>query len=64
MAAEEISAEKEAEALRKEHELTRKALFLDEAAGMLEEKLNKGGYSLADFLDHIFNPDRKFPFDW
>ena len=42
----------------------RKALFLDDIADMLQEKLTERGYSLADFLDHVFNPDRKFVFDW
>jgi hypothetical protein len=42
----------------------RKALFLDKAADMLQEKLEERGYSLADLLDHIFNPDQTFGFDW
>jgi hypothetical protein len=42
----------------------RKAFFLDEVAEILQEKLTERGYSLADFLDYVFNPDRKFAFDW
>ena len=50
--------------LHAENDRMRKALFLDDVADMLQEKLTERGYSLADFLDHIFNPDRKFVFDW
>jgi hypothetical protein len=50
--------------LLKENERMRKALFLDETAEILQGKLAERGYSLADFLDHIFDPDRKFVFDW
>ena len=50
--------------LHAENERMRKALFLDDVADMLREKLTERGYSLADFLDHVFNPDRKFVFDW
>jgi hypothetical protein len=63
-AAVEKEAAKVADALREENERMRKALFLDEVADIVREKLEEKRYSLADFLDHIFNPDRKFSFDW
>lgn len=55
---------KAVEALQKEDEVMRKALFLDEVVEMLEKNLRERGYSLVDFLDHVFNPDQKFCFDW
>ena len=50
--------------LLEENECMRKSLFLDDVAEMLQGKLAESSYSLADFLDHIFDPDRKFVFDW
>jgi hypothetical protein len=67
LARQKVEAEERHEAERSlvaENERMRKALFLDDVADMLQEKLMERGYSLADFLDHIFNPDRKFVFDW
>jgi hypothetical protein len=67
LARQKVEAEERHEAersLHAENECMRKALFLDDVADMLQEKLTERGYSLADFLDHIFNPDRKFIFDW
>lgn len=67
LACQKIEAEEMCEVenrLRKENEHMRKVLFLDEVVEMLQERLTERGYSLADFLDHIFNPDRKFTFDW
>lgn len=67
LARQKIEAEEKREAekaLHEENERMRKALFLDEVAEILQEKLAERGYSLADLLDHIFNPDRTFGFDW
>jgi hypothetical protein len=67
LARQRIEAEERREAekrMHEENECMRKTLFLDEVAEILQEKLTERGYSLADFLDHVFNPDRKFAFDW
>jgi hypothetical protein len=67
LARQKIEAEEVREAervLREENESMRKALFLDEVAEMLQGKLSERGYNLADFLNHLFDPDRKFRYDW
>ncbi|KIM79999.1 hypothetical protein PILCRDRAFT_9888 [Piloderma croceum F 1598] len=67
LACQKIEAKEVREAkkvLWEENESMRMALFLDQVAEMLEEKLSERGYNLADFLNHLFNPDRKFRYDW
>jgi len=67
LARKKIEAQEERQAervLHEENERMRKAMFLDEVAETLQQKLAERGYSLADLLDHLFNPDRKFGFDW
>jgi len=67
LAHQKIEAEERREndrTLLEENERMRKSLFLDDVAEMLQGKLAESSYSLADFLDHIFDPDRKFVFDW
>lgn len=59
-----LDEEREKKALKLHNDEMRKAMYLDEVTDMLEEKLTERGYGFIDLADHIFNPNRKFKFDW
>ncbi|KAJ7716911.1 hypothetical protein DFH07DRAFT_973770 [Mycena maculata] len=56
------AAEKEAAAIVKAWELEEMKVYFDEVLGGLEER----GYSLADFMEYVFNPTTRFQsgYDW